>query len=561
MATADTADTAGSGQEGGGRNDFLAGFGRLDILRQFGLLLGLAASVALGFAVVLWSQNEDWQPLYGNMQGYDTADLIDALEADGARYRLDPESGIVLVPSGQVSSLRLAVASAGVSRDDGYGYESLDEEQGLGTSQFMEMNRYRRSQEGELQRTIASMRNVRSARVHLATPERSVFMRAERRSSASVFLNLRSGRQLTESQVQAITNLVASSVPDMMADSVTVVDQNGNLLSGRDRDPEMVIAAEQFEYVRRFEDSLMERISRILHPVVGAGRFTAEVSASVDFTRTERAEEQFNPDNSVLRSEQSMIEAGSGPGAQGIPGALTNQPPGNAQVPEQLPEADADAAAPADANAQEQTGGSSREQSTRNYELDRTISYTNFDPVNLERLTVAVVLDERSGEGATAWSEDEIERIRSLVRDAIGFDAGRGDRVTVVNQQFASVEFAEDEAVPLWQQPWVISAVKQAGAGLFVLALVFGVLLPVLRKLASAGGESRSLRDRAGEGEFADLNLDDSGDPSVTLRGGDDVLLPGPDEGYERQLNAVRGLVAEDPGRVAQVVKQWIERD
>lgn len=559
MATADTADTADSGEDGGSRNDFLAGFGRLDILRQFGLLLGLAASVALGFAVVLWSQNEDWQPLYANMQGYDTADLVNALESEGAPYRLDPGSGIVLVPSEEVSALRLAVASAGVSRDTGYGYESLDEEQGLGTSQFMEMNRYRRSQEGELQRTIASMRNVQSARVHLATPERSVFMRAERQGSASVFLNLNSGRQLTESQVQAITNVVASSVPDMMADRVTVVDQNGNLLSGRDRDPEMVIAAEQFEYVRRFEDSLMERISRILHPVVGAGRFTAEVNASVDFTRTERAEEQFNPDNSALRSEQSMIETGSGPGAQGIPGALTNQPPGNAEVPEQAPQQGANGAAQADAQAEQQ--GSSREQSTRNYELDRTISYTNFDPVNLERLTVAVVLDERSGEGAPVWSDEELERVRSLVRDAIGFEAERGDRVTVLNQQFASVEFAEDQSLPLWQQPWVISAVKQVGAGLFVLALVFGVLLPVLRRLASAGSENRSLRDRAGEGEFADLNLDGSGDPSVTLRGSDDVMLPGPDEGYERQLNAVRELVSDDPGRVAQVVKQWVERE
>jgi len=563
MATGET-DTKNAG-EGGLRSDFLAGFGRLQIMRQFGLLLGLAASVALGFAVVLWSRGEDWQPLYGNMQGYDSAELIDALEAEGAPYRLDPGSGVVLVPAARVSSLRLAVASAGVSRDTGYGYEALDEDQGLGTSQFMEMNRYRRSQEGELQRTIASMRNVQSARVHLATPERSVFMRTERRPSASVFLDLRSGRQLTENQVQAISSLVASSVPDMMADSVTVVDQNGNLLSGRDRDPEMAVAAEQFEYVRRFEDSLLERIERILHPVVGAGRFTAEVNASMDFTRTERAEEQFNPDGTALRSEQSLTETGSGPGARGIPGALSNQPPLDGQVPEQLPEGGDGAADAAAGTGQQGDGGtvpsSSREQSTRNYELDRTISYTSFDPVSLERVTVAVVLDERTGEGASAWSDAELERVGTLIRDAIGFDEARGDRVTVVNQQFASVDIGEASAIPVWQQPWVISALKQFLAGLFVLVLVFGVLLPVLRRLASAGSESRGLRERAAEGEFADLNLDGDGDPSVTFSGGDDVLLPGPEQGYERQLNAVRGLVADDPGRVAQVVKQWIDRE
>ncbi|MGM0633472.1 MAG: flagellar basal-body MS-ring/collar protein FliF, partial [Pseudomonadota bacterium] len=485
-----------------------------------------------------------------------SAELISALETEGATFRVDPGSGVVLVPSERVSALRLAVAGAGVSRDNGYGYESLDQEQGLGTSQFMEMNRYRRSQEGELQRTIASMRNVQSARVHLATPERSVFMRTERQPSASVMLNLRSGRQLTETQVQAITSLVASSVPDMVADSVTVVDQNGNLLSGRDRDPEMVIAAEQFEYVRRFEDTLMERISRILHPVVGPGRFTAEVNASVDFTRIERAEEQFNPDRSALRSEQSLRESGEGLDAGGIPGALSNQPPGDAEVVAQ--ETAVDEAADEDEPA---TVGRSREQSTRNYELDRTISYTNFDPVNLERITVAVVLDERSGEGATAWNEQELEQIRSLVRDAIGFDEQRGDRVTVLNQQFASVEVGTEEALPWWQDSWVNSTVRQLAAGLFVLALVFGVLLPVLRRLASGGRDGRSLTERSEAGEFADLDLESGSDPSVTLSGGDDVLLPGPEEGYERQLNAVRSLVADDPARVAQVVKQWIDRN
>lgn len=560
MATADT-QTPASGNSGGSggsnalRSDFLAGFGRMDLLRQFGLLLGLAASIALGFAVVLWSQSENYQPLYGNMQGYDSAELINVLEAEGVRYRMDPGSGVILVPSEHVSRIRLQVASAGVQRDNGYGYEFLDEDQGLGTSQFMEMNRYRRSQEGELQRTIIGLRNVQSARVHLATPERSVFMRNSRKPTASVFLTLNSTRGLSETQVLAIASLVASSVPEMDPEDVTIVDSQGNLLTRKRENRDLVIAGEQFEYVRRFEDTLSERITRILQPIVGAGRFTAEVSADVDFTRTEQAAEQYNPEVQVLRSEQAVFENRSGAaGAQGIPGALSNQPPIDAQVPENAEQAEV---------AEAQNNNNSREQATRNYEVDRTISYTNFDPVSLRRLSVAVVIDDSAGTGAgaEAWTENDLERIRSLVRDAIGFSAERGDSVTVLNQRFATMDVGEPVSMPFWQEPWVGGALRQFGAALFVIVLAFGVLMPVLKKIAAGGGDNKSLRDRAGDGEFADLNLDGVGSESVTLSGGDDVMLPGPEDSYERQLTAVRGMVSEDPARVAQVVKHWIDND
>jgi flagellar M-ring protein FliF len=545
-------------------SEFISGFMRLDLVRQMGLMIGLAASVAIGFAVVLWSRGEEYQPLYADMNGYDMNQLVEVLETGGSEYRVDPATGVILVPATQVSALRLQVAAAGITREAGYGYEALDLEQGLGTSQFMEANRYKRSQEGELQRTIMGFRNVQAARVHLATPERSVFVRSSRQPTASVFLTLMSGSDLSDTQVDAIANLVASSVPELTPENVTIVDQRGNLLSRKDDKSDLVIAGEQFDYARRYEDALVERVSRMLQPLVGAGRFTAEISADIDFTRTEQAAETYNPEG-ILRSEQSLQERRDSAELNGgIPGALSNQPPIDGQVQDPLL-ANAGLADSAVTDA-----GNTREQATRNYELDRTISYTNYDPVSVRRLSVAVMLDDRpalaaaAGEPATeAWTPEELERITAVVRDVVGYSAERGDSVTVINNRFAPLVIEEMVAEPFWQQDWLLSGVKQVGGLLLVFVLVVGVLRPVLRNLAAQGSQSKDLARVAGGGEFADLDINCKpvANDKVTLSGGDEILLPGPDDGYERQLHAIKGLVAQDPGRVAQVVKQWINDD
>ncbi len=550
-------------------SEFISGFMRLDLVRQMGLMIGLAASVAIGFAVVLWSRGEEYQPLYADMNGYDMNQLVEVLETGGSEYRVDPATGVILVPATQVSALRLQVAAAGITREAGYGYEALDLEQGLGTSQFMEANRYKRSQEGELQRTIMGFRNVQAARVHLATPERSVFVRSSRQPTASVFLTLMSGSDLSDTQVDAIANLVASSVPELTPENVTIVDQRGNLLSRKDDKSDLVIAGEQFDYARRYEDALVERVSRMLQPLVGAGRFTAEISADIDFTRTEQAAETYNPEG-ILRSEQSLQERRDSAELNGgIPGALSNQPPIDGQVQDPLL-ANAGLANAGLADSAVTDAGNTREQATRNYELDRTISYTNYDPVSVRRLSVAVMLDDRpalaaaAGEPATeAWTPEELERITAVVRDVVGYSAERGDSVTVINNRFAPLVIEEMVAEPFWQQDWLLSGVKQVGGLLLVFVLVVGVLRPVLRNLAAQGSQSKDLARVAGGGEFADLDI--NGKPvandKVTLSGGDEILLPGPDDGYERQLHAIKGLVAQDPGRVAQVVKQWINDD
>lgn len=575
MATA-TPDTNASLPAGGRRmtdsmsSDFLSGFMRLDLLRQLGLMTGLAASVAIGFAVVLWSQGEDYQPLYPDMTGYDMTLLVETLETRNLSYRIEPSTGVILVPAEGVAELRLQMAAAGITRETGYGYESLDADPGLGTSQFMEANRYRRSQEGELQRTIMGFRNVQSARVHLATPERSVFVRNSRNTTASVFLTLHAGGELSDSQVAAIANLVASSVPDLTPENVTIVDQRGNLLTRKDDTSDLVIAGQQFDYARRYEDTLVERINRILQPVVGAGRFSAEVSADIDFTRTEQAAETFNPEG-VLRSEQSLQESrAAADAAGGVPGALSNAVP----VDGVLQGADAVAAVDPLAPAASATGNT-REQATRNFELDRTISYTNHDPVSVRRLSVAVVLDDRpaltSAPAAAdaeadaaaapaqtqAWSEEELARITALVRDVVGFDQSRGDSVTVIHNSFAPLVEEEIAAEPFYQQDWLLSGLRQLAGVALVIALVFGVLRPVLRNLAGTNAPGKDLALAAAQGEYADLDINEK----VTLSGGEDMLLSGPTDGYERQLNAIKSLIAQDPGRVAQVVKQWISED
>lgn len=575
MATA-TPDTNASLPAGGRRmtdsmsSDFLSGFMRLDLLRQLGLMTGLAASVAIGFAVVLWSQGEDYQPLYPDMTGYDMTLLVETLETRNLSYRIEPSTGVILVPAEGVAELRLQMAAAGITRETGYGYESLDADPGLGTSQFMEANRYRRSQEGELQRTIMGFRNVQSARVHLATPERSVFVRNSRNTTASVFLTLHAGGELSDSQVAAIANLVASSVPDLTPENVTIVDQRGNLLTRKDDTSDLVIAGQQFDYARRYEDTLVERINRILQPVVGAGRFSAEVSADIDFTRTEQAAETFNPEG-VLRSEQSLQESrAAADAAGGVPGALSNAVP----VDGVLQGADAVAAVDPLAPAASATGNT-REQATRNFELDRTISYTNHDPVSVRRLSVAVVLDDRpaltSAPAAAdaeadaaaapaqtqAWSEEELARITALVRDVVGFDQSRGDSVTVIHNSFAPLVVEEIAAEPFYQQDWLLSGLRQLAGVALVIALVFGVLRPVLRNLAGTNAPGKDLALAAAQGEYADLDINEK----VTLSGGEDMLLSGPTDGYERQLNAIKSLIAQDPGRVAQVVKQWISED
>ncbi len=544
--------------------DLVEGLSNLNLLRQAGLMIGLAASVAIGVATVFWLMGDDYRPLYGRMDNLDAANVVDVLDQQRIKYRLDPNTGAILVAADDIHMARLKLAEVGVPGQSAVGYEIMDKEQPLGTSQFMENTRYHRSLEGELARTITNITSIRSARVHLALPKRSVFVRDVRKPTASVFVEVYAGRVVEPVHVKAITNLVASSIPELQPADVTVVDQRGNLLSTGEESAELLLAGKQHTYTKRVEEGLIQRVNSILEPVVGRGKFRAEVSADIDFTAIEQAAETFNPDLPAVRSEQVLNEERSGSDlAAGIPGALTNQPPGTTtQVPEQI---DPQTGLPVGQQAPRNT----REQATRNYELDRTISYTRHQQGTLKRLTVAVVVDDRvtknvdGTEVRQPWTENELERLSILVRDAVGFSAVRGDSVNVLNSTFWMGDGSEFETpdIPWWKE-LLIPNLKYIAGTIIILALIFGLLLPVARTLARTGSpaDDEEARELAAL-EAASLGFDGLSDETVTLTGMSSLMLPGPEEGYEQQLNAIKGLIADDPGRVAQVVKGWINKD
>ena len=530
-------------------------------LRQIAVMVGIAASVALGVAVVLWSQAPSFAPLYGSLSEKDASQVIEALQQSNVEFRVDEGSGMVMVPAAKLKEIRMQLAGQGLPNGAGMGFELLQQETGFGTSQMVERARYQQAIQGELARTITTIGAVHSARVHLAIPKQSVFVRKRQPPSASVALRLHSGRVLEDDQVEAVVHLVASSVPELEPGRVTVVDHKGRLLSGDPESREMKLSATQFEHTRRIEQHFRERVEGLLIPIVGRDKVRAQVTADVDFTVTEQTQERFNPDQPALRSEQLNEQQTAAGEAGGIPGALSNQPPAAGRAPETN-------AAAAGAAGQADSLNSSR-QATRNYELDRVISHTRMSPISLRRLSVAVVVDNIAAVGEDGQvsvrerTPEEIERLTELVREAIGFDARRGDSVTVMNSSFLAPEpVAELPEVPLWEQGWFLDITKQVGGLLLVVLLIFFVLKPTMKRLtaghaaALAGGEGAAriegplAQEQGGEGQDR-LLLGSEGEP---------ISLPGGAR-YENVMDAARQLVDEDPKRVAQLVKTWVNEE
>lgn len=550
-STATTSDANAGG-------DFLRGYATLPIVRQLGLMLALAATVAVGVSVVLWMREPDYKPLTGIGSARQVNAAAEALQAANIPYRLDDSSGMLLVPAEVLHQARMKIAGVGGLSGDQEGFELLDKDQGFGVSQFMETNMFRRSLEGELARSITSINAVQHARVHLAIPKSTAFLRDQRTPTASVTVGLAPGQSLSNGQVRAIMNLVAGAVSELTADHVTVVDQSGQLLSGQDDDTAQGGTDRQFKYVQQVESNLREKVRNILLPTVGANRFTAEVAADVDFTWVEETEELFNPDQPALRSEQTSNEQRVGETSDGgVPGAVSNQPPAVAVAPQTLEEV-----VPAGAAAPATPPSRSRSEATRNFELDRTISHTRHQIGRVTRLTVSVLVDDLPAPGAeegkvsyVPWKEADLERLTALVKNSIGYNAARGDTVTVINSPFLEEHMEPVEPVPFWTQAWFIDVVKKVVGGLLVLALVLGLLRPLYKNLSRAGSSAAS-----SDAAMARL---------VAMRGTGDRYYGGLDSGqgllggpaHQSQLATVRGLVAENPARVAQVVKHWVSKD
>ena len=546
---ADDVASAAVPQEAG--HPVLAGFNRLSIVRQIGVIAGIALVIALAIAILMWSREPTYKPLITRLQDHNAQDIIEVLQREGIPFEIDPGTQILMVQASDLHEARMKLAAASLIDDKTVGLEVLDKDSTLGTSQFIENARYRRGLEGELARTVASVKAVRNARVHLALPKQSVFVRDQRKPRASVFVELYAGRELSRDQVEAIVNLVASSVSEMDKADVSVVDQFGNLLSKPEEETQEMMAHKQLEYTEKVQNSITQAVNNILKPVLGVDNYKAEVSADVDFTVQEQSEELYNPDLIALRSEQLVNEENTDKINGGIPGALSNQPPPPVTAPEQ-----------ANAGGGNGAAVNRRSESTRNYEVDRTLSYKQQQVGRIRRLTVAVVVNDRASLNAdgdtvyTPWEEADLQRLEVLVKDAVGFSAARGDSVNVINSPFMGKGELELGDPDFWTQPWFWEIMKQILAGLFILVLIFGVIRPTIKSIANRGRDETSVL--LDELEDAEAGLDDE---RVTLTGMDEFLLPGASESFERQLDALKGLIAEDPARVAQVVIKWVNED
>lgn len=529
------------------------GFVHLPVVRQLGLMFGLAASVALGVAVVLWSQEPSYGVLYGNLSNKDATQVMDVLQKEGVKYKLDEKTGALMVPSSAVHEVRIKLANQGLPHSAAVGLDMLQQKQEFGTSQFLETARYQHALEGELARSVMTLNNVEHARIHLAMPKQTAFVRERQQPSASVLVSLYPGRTLEEGQVAAITHMVAASIPNMEPSRVTVVDQNGRLLSSKKQGENVAVNQEQFDYARKMEDSYIERIENILAPIVGLNGVRAQVSAEVDFTVTEQTQESYNPDLPALRSEQVYDERTNVPDAGGVPGALSNTPPGAATVPERVAAQPGAVVAPA-------TSEKSTSRATKNYELDRTISHSKLASGQVKRLSVAVVVDDKQTVNAAGEvvreprTQEELDRITALVREAVGANTQRGDTVNVINASFQMAQAVEPlPEPPLWKQPWVLDVSKQVLGALVVILLLFGVLRPILRSLASVKPQAEAAMAGAGHGGGGLAEDQVSlGGPQV---GG--MQLAGPPS-YEQNITMIRDMAKQDPKHVAQVMKTWV---
>lgn len=559
----------------------LKGLAGLSVTRQVSLMLGLALSVAMGVAVVLWSQAPSYDLLFTGIAEQDSAEIIDALNKLDVDYLVDTGSGAIMVPTDDVRELKLKLAAQGLPRSTSMGYELLDKEASFGTSKNVELMRFQRALEGEIARTIMSIQNVKSARVLLALPKQSVFVRKRKKPSASVVVNLYQGRTLEKEQIEAVVHLVASSVPMLEVGQVTVVDQKGRLLNSKGSSENMYLTSKQFEYKKNIEEHLMDRIQNILIPIVGGDSLRTQISADVDFTVTEKTQEMFNPDLPALRSEQTQEQQSSSSSAiQGVPGALSNQPPPTGVAPEVA------GGTGTQAQGGTQSPSTGNKSATRNFELDKTITHTRLATGVLRRLSVAVVVDNKKvmqAEGKMInqpYSQEDINQLSDLVKQAVGFDSSRGDQVTVTNVAFRVIDEIEPlPELPLWEQGWFINVLKQLAAVAVVLFLVFGVLRPTMQGLVGKQGAEASAEELARAQAEAKMTggvvkFDKNGKPvavpsqgsgeiddlALTM-GAEDLLLLDAPQSYEKRLEYVRKLIDEDPKLVAQVMKGWLKED
>lgn len=532
------------------------GFTQTPMGRNIFLAVGIAAVIAVMSAVWMWSQQPDYRVLFSNFSDRDGGSIVASLQQMNIPYKFAEGGSAILVPANQVYDARLKLASQGLPRGGNVGFE-LMENQKLGVSQFLEQVNFQRALEGELARSIQAVSSVQAARVHLALPKASVFVREQQKPTASVLLNLHPGRTLDEQQVSAIVHLVASSVPDLPPGNVTIVDQNGNLLSDTSKpNNSNTLDPTQLKYVQELQQSIVRRIESIITPIVGLNNVRAEATADIDFSHSEQAAEVYKPNQtpnaSSIRSQQtSETQSATNTAATGVPGALSNQPPAPSTAPITAP---ANGAVPNGAAAAAAPAGNTHKDMTVNYEVDKTIRYVQQPMGGVKRLSVAVVVNykretDKAGKIVNRpLTEEEKNQITDLVKEAMGYSKDRGDTLNVVNSPFAGAEKEVIAEAPLWKRPETLTLAKEAGkyilGGIILLYLFFAVLRPMTKKLMKDVRPAPALPDESEEDAVVRI---DSSEP-----------MGQKPRGYQENLEAAKQLARQDPKMVANVVKAWV---
>ncbi|WP_181363444.1 lateral flagellar M-ring protein FliFL [Aeromonas sp. HMWF015] len=535
----------------------------------------LAAIVAGTIVVILWTSSKNYVPLYGKQELYDTANIMEMLEKEQVPFRLEKSTGQVLVPENQLAHVRMALAARGVRAAMPSGLEGLDNVTGLGTSEFMEGARYRHALEGELARTIIALDAVRSARVHLAIPKRTLFVgRDEEKPSASVMLDMQPGQSIEAGQVEAIANLVAGSISGMKPGAVTVVDQSGQLLSAElgDKVGFGKQSVQQMEYVRKLEQYIRQRANDMLYPILGSTNFKVQIAADVNFNAVEETQQQLDPQG-VVTQESNKSDKTIDALAMGIPGALSNRPPETAAKDEK---AGADKGnANANTATQQNDTRTERQEISKQYENSRTIVHTRYQQGRLERINVSILLNQQiAPEGG--WSAEQLTQIRQMVERAVGFDETRGDQISLQAFDFnGAVQVAAPES-SWWETPYWQDSLRYLVGGLLGLTLVFFGIRPLVKHLVRTQQQPDMEMSETEEGLEPSVGLSMRSDdlqPPVTLSSGlihadneiepqftslDLDSLPEPGSELEVQLKHLQLLVEKDTARVAEVFKAWV---
>ncbi|RDV25068.1 flagellar basal body M-ring protein FliF [Alteromonas aestuariivivens] len=540
------------------KSGFMDTLGSADMVRQVALVMVLVICVAIAVFIFIWTQEPDYRPL-AKMETEELIETLDYLDANQIEYRL--EGNTVFIPNDEFQNVRLGMTRQGLVASESAGSDIIMQDMGFGVSQRVEMERLKHAREKQIAETIEDMASIQKARVLLAMPKENVFARREKKASATVVLTAKRGAVIAGEEVDAVVDIVASAVQGMEPAKVTVTDSNGRLLNSGSQDSLSVQARKEYEIERKREDEYLEKIDAILIPVLGIGNYTAQADVSMDFTAMEQTQRSYNPDLPAVRSEMVVEQSSVGDAAGGIPGALSNQPPMESNIPEN---------ALAGGNSRPLPGRTSKE-STRNYELDTTISHTKKQTGVIRRLSVSVAVDytRKVAEDGKAEnvprSQEEILNIRRLLQGGIGFDVARGDSLEVVSVPFTRFDGGEVEELPLWQQPKFMPILKLVVGGLVIIVLILAVIKPMLRRLIYPENIKDSDDFDADEG----LDL---GDETITMLSNEfdegqvgfapDGSLMLPDlHKDEDVLKAVRALVANEPELSAQVVKGWLLQD